>query len=48
MLDAAVADALEELGGGPAHLARRARGEHPPALQRLILRALAGRTPVTA
>ena len=43
VLDAAVADALEELGGGPA-LSLDALREHPRALQRLILRALAGRT----
>src|SRR6185503_19624610 len=43
VLDAAVADALAELGGGPA-IALDALKEHPPALQRLILRELAGRT----
>ncbi len=43
VLDAAVADALGELGGGPA-ISLDALKEHPPALQRLILRELAGRT----
>jgi tRNA(Ile)-lysidine synthase len=43
VLDAAVADALAELGGGQA-VALDALTEHPPALQRLILRSLAGRT----
>ncbi|HKP20679.1 MAG TPA: tRNA lysidine(34) synthetase TilS [Thermoleophilaceae bacterium] len=52
VLAAAVAEALEELGiaaaaGGPAlgapALSLDALREHPPALQRLILRALAGR-----
>jgi tRNA(Ile)-lysidine synthase len=43
VLDAAVADALAELGGGPA-ISLDALKEHPPALQRLILRELAGRT----
>ena len=43
VLDAVVADALEELGGGPA-VSLDALREHPPALQRLILRSLAGRT----
>jgi tRNA(Ile)-lysidine synthase len=42
LLDAAVADALAELGGGPA-VSLDALREHPPALQRLILRSLAGR-----
>jgi tRNA(Ile)-lysidine synthase len=42
VLDAAVADALAELGGGPA-ISLDALKEHPPALQRLILRTLAGR-----
>jgi tRNA(Ile)-lysidine synthase len=42
VLDAAVAGALEELGGGPALLLDALR-EHPPALQRLVLRSLAGR-----
>jgi tRNA(Ile)-lysidine synthase len=43
VLDAAVADALEELGGGPA-LSLDALKEYPDALQRLVLRWLAGRT----
>ena len=43
VLDAAVADALEELGGGPALSLDALRG-YSPALQRLVLRALAGRT----
>jgi tRNA(Ile)-lysidine synthase len=54
VLDAAVAEALEELGAGPAlggagvlgatpAISLDALGEHPRALQRLILRALAGR-----
>ena len=43
VLDGAVTDALEELGGGPA-VSLDALREHPPALQRLILRSLAGRT----
>jgi len=62
VLDAAVADALEELGAGAAASAVGSGGpgagapglaapalsldalrEHPPALQRLILRSLAGR-----
>jgi tRNA(Ile)-lysidine synthase len=42
VLDAAVDEALEELGGGPAVSLSSVR-EHPPALQRLVLRALAGR-----
>jgi len=42
LLDAAVADALEELGGGPA-LSLDALRDYPRALQRLILRARAGR-----
>jgi tRNA(Ile)-lysidine synthase len=41
VLDAAVAEALEELGGGPA-LSLDALRELPPALQRLVLRSLAG------
>ena len=40
VLDAAVADALSGLGGGPA-ITLAALREHPPALQRLVLRALA-------
>ena len=43
VLDAAVAAALEELGGGPA-LSLDALREFPTALQRLVLRSLAGRT----
>jgi tRNA(Ile)-lysidine synthase len=42
VLDAAVAGALAELGGGPA-ISLDALKEHPPALQRLVLRSLAGR-----
>ena len=42
LLDAAVNDALKELGGGPA-ISLDALREHPPALQRLVLRSLAGR-----
>jgi tRNA(Ile)-lysidine synthase len=42
VLDAAVADALAELGGPAVSL--DALKEHPPALQRLILRALAAHT----
>ena len=41
VLDAAVAAALEELGGPAISLA--ALAEHPPALRRLVLRALAER-----
>jgi tRNA(Ile)-lysidine synthase len=40
VLDAAVHEALRELGGGPA-VSLDALREHPPALRRLILRALA-------
>jgi tRNA(Ile)-lysidine synthase len=40
VLDAAVSDALTELGGGPA-VSLDALRQHPPALQRLILRSLA-------
>jgi tRNA(Ile)-lysidine synthase len=43
VLDAAVADALAELGGVPA-ISLDALKEHPPALQRLVIRELAGRT----
>ena len=43
VLDAAVAAALDELGGGPA-LSLDALREFPAALQRLVLRSLAGRT----
>ena len=42
VLDTAVADALAELGGGPA-VSLDALKAHPPALQRLVLRSLAGR-----
>jgi tRNA(Ile)-lysidine synthase len=42
LLDAAVTEALTELGGGPA-ISLAALREHPPALQRLVLRALAER-----
>ena len=45
VLDAAVSDALEELGGGPAVLLAALR-EHPPAVRRLVLRRLAGDRPV--
>jgi tRNA(Ile)-lysidine synthase len=45
LLDAAVAEALEELGGGPA-VSMAALREHPPALRRLVLRRLAGDRPV--
>jgi tRNA(Ile)-lysidine synthase len=40
VLDAMVGDALKELGGGPA-IALDTLREHPRALQRLVLRALA-------
>jgi tRNA(Ile)-lysidine synthase len=40
VLDATVGDALKELGGGPA-IALDTLREHPRALQRLVLRALA-------
>ena len=40
VLDATVGDALKELGGGPA-IALDTLRAHPPALQRLVLRALA-------
>ena len=43
VLDAAVAEAVEELGGGPA-LSLDALREFPAGLQRLVLRSLAGRT----
>jgi tRNA(Ile)-lysidine synthase len=42
VLDAAVADALADLGGGSA-VSLDALRQYPPALQRLILRSLAGR-----
>jgi tRNA(Ile)-lysidine synthase len=40
VLDAAVSDAIDELGGGPA-VSLAALREHPPALRRLVLRRLA-------
>lgn len=43
VLDAVVAEAVRELGGGPAVLLAALR-EHPPAVRRLVLRELAGRT----
>jgi tRNA(Ile)-lysidine synthase len=43
VLDAAVNDALEELGGGPAVSLDGLR-EHPAAVRRLVLRALVERT----
>ncbi|HEV2873931.1 MAG TPA: tRNA lysidine(34) synthetase TilS [Thermoleophilaceae bacterium] len=42
LLDAAVSEAIEELGGGPA-VSLAALREHPPALQRMVLRRLAER-----
>jgi tRNA(Ile)-lysidine synthase len=45
VLDGAVSDALKELGDGPA-VSLDALREYPPALQRLILRRLAGDRPV--
>ena len=45
VLDAAVNEALKELGGGPA-IAIEALLEYPPALRRLVLRRLAGNRPV--
>jgi tRNA(Ile)-lysidine synthase len=42
VLGVAVAEALEQLGGGPA-ISRTELNEHPPAVQRLVLRGLAGR-----
>ena len=45
VLDAAVSEALEELGGGPA-VSLAALREKPPALRRLVLRRLAGDQPV--
>ncbi|HZB05322.1 MAG TPA: tRNA lysidine(34) synthetase TilS [Thermoleophilaceae bacterium] len=42
VLDGIVADTVAELGGGPA-VSLDALREHPPALQRLVLRELAGR-----
>lgn len=43
VLDAVVTEAVRELGGGPAVLLAALR-EHPPAVRRLVLRELAGRT----
>ena len=43
VLDAVVTEAVKELGGGPAVLLAALR-EHPPAVRRLVLRELAGRT----
>jgi tRNA(Ile)-lysidine synthase len=45
VLEAAVNDALERLGGGPA-ISLAALREEPPALRRLVLRRLAGDQPV--
>jgi tRNA(Ile)-lysidine synthase len=45
VLDAAVSEAIEELGGGPA-VSLAALREKPPALRRLVLRRLAGDRPV--
>ncbi|MGH2847723.1 MAG: tRNA lysidine(34) synthetase TilS [Thermoleophilaceae bacterium] len=45
VLDAVVADALSELGGGPA-VSLAALREHPPAVRRLVLRRLADDRPV--
>jgi tRNA(Ile)-lysidine synthase len=45
VLDEAVNDALTELGGGPA-ISLDALREHPPAVQRMVLRRLAGDRPV--
>jgi tRNA(Ile)-lysidine synthase len=45
VLDVAVSEALDELGGGPA-VSLAALREHPPALRRLVLRRLAGDRPV--
>jgi tRNA(Ile)-lysidine synthase len=42
VLDAVVTDSLKELGGGPA-ISLSALLEHPPAVRRLVLRALAER-----
>jgi tRNA(Ile)-lysidine synthase len=42
VLDAVVSDAVKELGGGPA-VSLPALLEHPPAVRRLVLRALAER-----
>ena len=45
VLDAVVSEALEALGGGPA-IDLAALREHPPAVQRLVLRRMAGDRPV--
>lgn len=45
VLDLAVDEALEELGGGPA-ISLAALREHPRAVRRLVLRRLAGDRPV--
>jgi tRNA(Ile)-lysidine synthase len=45
VLDGVVSEALEQLGGGPA-ISLPALREHPPAVQRLVLRRLAGDRPV--
>jgi tRNA(Ile)-lysidine synthase len=45
VLEAAVSDVIEELGGGPA-VSLAALREKPPALRRLVLRRLAGDQPV--
>ena len=42
VLDAAVSEAVDELGGGPA-ISLDALSEYAPGLQRLVLRSLAGR-----
>ena len=45
LLDTLAAEALDELGGGPAISLADLRG-HPPAVRRLVLRRLAGDRPV--
>jgi tRNA(Ile)-lysidine synthase len=45
LLDAAVSEAIDELGGGPA-VSLAALRSKPPALRRLVLRRLAGDRPV--
>lgn len=45
VLEDMASEALDELGGGPA-IALAALREHPPAVQRLVLRRLAGGRPV--
>jgi tRNA(Ile)-lysidine synthase len=42
VLDGVVAEAMKELGGGPA-ISLAALREHPPAVRRLVLRKLVGR-----